>query len=532
MTDKEREKTIVIDGGLEYVVKANVSDDVKMENNISFSYTVKDGVLSIIGNNIQVLAKDGQVDNVKLTGDNSVINLGDKDDIVEVTGTNNEVYGGSGNDLIKLYGDSFKAFGEGGTDDFVVSAINSEIYSGSEKVNTSNDKLTILGTNTNQYTGFNKSNITQDLSKGLVVLNKNNVSSVVKYKDIDGKEVVFNVESNIQAPEKLADEIYVEYEVVNVVDENGKITGKKVIFNNIRGSYVSINLTNGSDKSVNAKIIGSNIRFQSFSGSDNIEVEGDNNEIIVSEGIDNKYDGKNIVTVNGNSNKLVGGSNIDTFNVNGDNNIVIGGGADDNINFKGEYNTYQIESVNSKTGGSFVITKENQPITFAIKGETEEKTRFYKLSLYGIDKANLASAQVHLEYYIDSEGVMNFVGDNVKIEVQDNKTTQTTDEITTDNRDTLRLIGNNSYLKGTYGSDILYVKGNNNVLDGWYGDDSIIVEEGSYNEIRGFDGDDKITITKGSNNYVNGENGYDSLDIFEGENNTYVNIDKYFKKKN
>lgn len=531
LTNSEREKTIVIEEGLEYTIKANIDDDKEMEENISFSYSVKDGVLNIIGNNIQVIAKKGQKDNVKLTGDNSFIDLGDKNDIVEVIGSNNEVYGGSGNDIIKLYGESFKAFGNEGADEFIVNAMNSTIYSGDEKSKTLNDKITILGNNQNTYNGFDKTKISHDYTSGLVILNSNNLSSVVKYKDIDGKEIAFNVEPNILNPEKLADEIFVEYKIEDVKDEENNVIAKRIIFNNTRGSNVSVNLTNGSDKSIYAKIIGSNIKFQTYSGADNVEVEGNNNEIYVSEGISDKYNDRNIITVNGDSNKVYGGKSTDTFNVKGDNNTLYGGGIGDVLNLEGQNNTYQISYTDNKTGGSLTITKDNQPQIFAIKGETEEQTRFYKITLYNIAKEDLETASVNMQYFIDSDGYMNFVADNIKIEVQDNRTTQTTDEITTDNRDFIRLIGNNCYLKASNGSDILLVKGNNNVIDGWYGDDSIVIEEGNDNEIRGFDGNDKITITKGNNNIVNGENGYDTLDIFEGEGNSYTNIDKY-KQKN
>lgn len=423
LTDSERETTIVIEDGLEYTVKANIPDDEKIEENIPFTYSVINGVLNIVGDNIHVIAKDGQKDNVKLTGDNSIVELGDKDDIVEIEGTNNNVYGGSGNDIIKLQGENIKAFGNEGDDDFTVKATNSTVYSGDENYDTQNDTLTILGPDKNQYYGFKNKNITNDTSEGLIIINPKNLSSNVKYTDIDGKEIVFKVSSNILSPEKLADEIYVEYKIEDIIDENGNITGRKIIFNNTRGSNVSIKLTSSTDKSINAKIIGSNVKFQSYGGSDIVEVEGDNNEIHTSKEHTNKYEGKNTLIVNGASNKIYGGTNTDTFNVNGNDNTVYGSGMNDIINFIGENNTYQIYYTDNKIGGSFTITKDNQPQIFAIKGETEDQTRFYKITLFDIAKEDIETASVNLQYYKDSEGYMNFVGDNLKIEVLDNKTT-------------------------------------------------------------------------------------------------------------
>ncbi|MBQ7450444.1 hypothetical protein IJS77_03430, partial [bacterium] len=504
LTNKEREKTIIIGDGLEYTIKANVDDDEELEKNISFTYSYKDGVLSISGDKIHVIAKDGQTDNVKLSGNDCVIELGDGNDIIEAKGARNDIYGGKGDDIIKIYGDSFKVFGNDGDDEIEAAAYNSKIYANDEKSSKSgNDKLTLFGGKNNTYSGFAKANVAKDGSKGIIVINPENETGKIKYTNIDGKEVVINVESIIQSPEELADEIFVEYEVQDILDENGNITDKKLI---IKGSSISVNLTNKSDKSINAKIEGSNIRFQTFSGSDKGEVEGNNNEIYVGEGIDGKADGENTVIVNGNSNKVYGGQNIDTFNVNGNYNKIYGGGSEDILNLVGENNTYQVSPKDFKEAGSLVITNSNQPQYLVINGDSQKEDRIYKISLYNIEKANLETAKVELKYYIDSEGYINFEADYLKIEVIDNLTTQVTDEITTDNRDNIRLIGNNCYLSGGNGSDIILVKGNNNIIDGWYGDDSIIVEEGNYNEIRGFDGNDKITITKGNKNIVNGEN--------------------------
>ena len=44
----------------------------------------------------------------------------------------------------------------------------------------------------------------------------------------------------------------------------------------------------------------------------------------------------------------------------------------------------------------------------------------------------------------------------------------TAEEIT-DNLDTLKVVGNNCYIFGGFGADVIKVEGNNNILDGWYG---------------------------------------------------------------
>ena len=527
LTNKERSTTITVGDGLEYTIKINASDDEEITENVQFTYSMIDGVLNITGNKIHVIAKTGQIDNVNLKGNDCIIELGDKDDVVSARGLRNEVYGGQGNDIIKMYGDSFKAFGNEGDDTFEISGINSTVYAGDEKGSSANDKLTIMGTNKVNAVGFNASNISNNLTKGMSVITPENKYALVKYIDTDGKEVVFNIESNVQLPDKLADNIYIDWEIEDIKDEEGTVTGKRLV---LYGSAISVNLDKGSDKSVNVKIVGSDIRLQTFSGDDVIDIQGNNNKVYVGEGIDGKTDGQNIVNVSGNSNFVYGGKNIDEFNIDGDNNKVYGGGEADKINMKGFNNIFQVYEDGARAGGSLVITKDNQPQIIVVKGKNENKDRAYRINLYNVDKSKLDTIQVPVEYIIDSEGYMTFNADNIKIEVLDSKTTLVTDEVTTDNHDYIRLVGNNCYVTGTNGSDIIKVKGNNNIIDGWYGDDSIVIEEGNNNEIRGFDGNDHITITKGDKNYVNGEEGEDTLDIISGENNSYDNVEKVTKK--
>ena len=556
---KDDEKKIIVtaDDGSEY--SYTIKNYATEENNNPFvstrtiSYDIIDGQLVVKGNYISVVADDGQNDNIKIIGSNNFLDMGDgadtiyadenchynlifggigkdyinvkgnnnniygdskydmKDtddsDTIIVEGKNNTVSGGRGNDDITVKGDNFRVFGNEGNDKVHANVTNSEIHGGNATEKAGNDTLEIINTNTNTFYDFNNMSDKEKVYK--IALSNKNRTQEIKYKDVDGKTVTFKVEPNILSPQKLSGEIWVDYHIEEYNDDNG--THRRLV---ITGNNISVNLTNGSDKSVNVKLIGDDCRLETFGGADNIEIIGNKNKVIGG-------DGANNITVNGNSNEIEGGKDKDIITVTGNDNNVIRNGSLDKITLKGINNKSSYYDGDDKIEGSTVLTKDNNPQIVVIKNKA------YKLFIYGIPEEN-AQINVEYHYYKDEKSVL-FCGtgktalENVKIVAIDDSDTPTADEKTADNKDSLRLRGNNCYISGGYGDDKIVVEGNNNVVDGWTGDDTLNVI-GNNNEVRGFNGNDTITI-EGNENFTNGEQGTDTIIIKSGTDNTYKNVE-------
>ena len=491
------------------VKNINAPDGIVLTDGVQFTYSIKDGLLTIDGDNIHVVAKAGQIDNIKMLGDNCIIELGDGNDIIDMYGENNTVDAGEGDDKIKVYGNAYTLRGGEGDDEFEVKAINSDITDVS-----GDDKLTITGGSSNKYSGIEKVDLNPD--SGVVILTPNAQKGLIKYTDSDEKEMVFEVTPNLpNAREKLAGTIYVDYEIKDIeVEINGKVVSKKQLV--VNGTNIALLSKNGNE-SVYAKVIGNNNQIDTLDADDFIEIEGTGNNVIAREG-------QNNVKVVGTYNEVVTGRSIDTIDVKGDNNKIVGGGEKDKVTFAGLYNSFSVTEDGGRKGGSLALTKEIGPQTIVIGN------RAYEVSIFNVDEAELENKTINVTYMIekiDGSDYMVFRADNIKIRVIDNRITYTTDENTTDNKDSLKLIGNNCYVFGGSGSDVIRVEGDNNILDGWYGNDSFDVK-GNNNEIRGFEGDDRI-ILDGDNNTALGEDGNDSITVNGGDGNSYSGVEKFIK---
>ena len=73
-------------------------------NNVAYSFDGNNVVLE--GSNVTVTSNQGKdaADNVKVLGNNNIVDLGEGDDNVEIEGEGNMIYGGEGNDFIKMRG--------------------------------------------------------------------------------------------------------------------------------------------------------------------------------------------------------------------------------------------------------------------------------------------------------------------------------------------------------------------------------------------------------------------------------------------
>lgn len=552
----ENEKKIFVtdnDGNvLSYTLKNHVTRDNPFVSTRTVRYEMSEGKLIVYGDYISVVADEGQDDNVKIIGNNSFLDLYDGLDTLEavgnfnllfagigkdslnVKGNNNEVYGdtilnavdyddsdkilvegknnkvvgGNGNDIITLYGECFKAFGNAGDDIFNVTAVKSEIHGGDSGSPSGEDTITINDSSSNKVYGFSNYIMEENVNK--IVLSPENRTDKIEYTDVDGTKITFKIEPNISAPEALAGEIIVDYEIIDVTI-NGE--NKKQLV--ITGSNIMLSLTDNSDKSISVKFAGNDSRIETFGGTDNIEVIGDRNKIL-------SGGGQNLIDINGDSNTISSGNKDDKINVNGDNNDIINNAETEDINIVGSNNIIRHSVDEERTAGSLLLTEKTSTQIIV------HKNRAYEISIYGIEEENLKNTEINVQYEFDSEGYMIFEADNIKVRIIDDEKSVDEDENVIKNKDSIKLIGNNCWITGSYGDDVIVVEGDNNNIDGWKGDDSMHVI-GKNNIVRGFYGDD-VFIIEGDNNLVDGEHNDDELTIISGDDNKYLNVEKINQK--
>ena len=535
--DDEKRIVLTDDSGntYSYTIKNHVSTNNPFVGDREVSYDFVDVTdeegnitkkLVIKGNYIDVKADDGQEDNVEIIGDGNHIDLGDEmdyleaqgnynlifvgkgNDYINVKGDENEIYGedgddtitvngsknkvdaGEGNDTLKLYGDSFKAFGADGDDNFDVNAINSEFHGGKGTNTVTSNPNGIL---TNTFEDF-VNDPTPKPDEDLFVISPDNPSQKITIGDLS-----FDVTANI---ENLAGNIYVSYRTETLEDGEEQII--------ITGSDVAISLEN-TDKSVNVKLVGNNILFGSCGQDDIIEVEGHNNTI-------NAGRGSNTINVKGNHNTIdcgrstddIDNESVNNVTVKGDYNTVENINDDDEISLTG-VNNVEISLFNhERKGGSFVLTNTVGKQTIVM-----DSKHAYEFSIYNVKEDDLEDVEINVRYSMDNDGNLHFYANNVKIRVIDSEDVIQGASIV--------LHGNNSYVRGGYGQDVLTVYGNNNIIDGWYGDDSFAIY-GENNDVRGYYGDDTATLY-GNKNKFNGEQGEDTVNIDKNGTNKYENVE-------
>lgn len=269
--------------GEKYVFKNTNHDNTSpASNQVSYSYNQNTGELLIIGSDITLECADDVENNIKLRGDNNVIQGGSLDDKITVeTGTNNYIYGNSGDDEINMKTENNHLFGNDGNDTITVDAANgaNEIDGGAGddiiNVNSSNNTNIKTGDGNDNLTIRGNSN-TADMGGGndklLVVGDSNNVTST-------SGDNAFNVSGN-----------------------KNTITG---------GSGNETIIVSGSENNVT-----------SGDGDDNFDVNGNSN-ILTSTSGNNEFD------INGSYNEVTGGSGIDNITLTGDENIAQGGDEND-----------------------------------------------------------------------------------------------------------------------------------------------------------------------------------------------------------
>ncbi len=354
-------KTIEIDGKT-YTIKNNGAANNVLNWNLHIGYSSNS--IKFIASDFEIIAADGQKDNIQLNGSNNIIDTGDLDDsiyIMDNSSQHNIINSGSGNDTIDSHGsyntinsgegnDTIDADGRGDTidtgegDDHVYVSIGR-----GNNITTGNgsDKVELFWDAENNI-------INTGLGSGDSVLD-DGISSTIKYE--------FNTSET-----KTIDINGKTYEIKNVgtqgnqlsysTDENGKI-------NFVGNDFVITAKTNQDD---NIGITGNGNTVDVGNGSNNVTIGGGNNNTV-------NGDKNTTITDNGTGSTVtkpdsgsasfgVGESQI--IDINGKKYTVVNNGAANN---KFEY-SYDSTSgqITFKSNDFSITAAENQTDNVAISG--------------------------------------------------------------------------------------------------------------------------------------------------------------------
>ena len=465
--------------GEKYVFKNTNHDNTSpASNQVSYSYNQNTGELLIIGSDITLECADDVENNIKLRGDNNVIQGGSLDDKITVeTGTNNYIYGNSGDDEINMKTENNHLFGNDGNDTITVDAANgaNEIDGGAGddiiNVNSSNNTNIKTGDGNDNLTIRGNSN-TADMGGGndklLVVGDSNNVTST-------SGDNAFNVSGN-----------------KNTITGG---SGNETII--VSGSENNVSSGTGDD---DFEIYGDSNKLSSVSGENEFYIEGDSNTVnggtdkdtVTIEGDKNIADtgsGSDSIIANGNENQLTSTAGNNSFNVTGSSNTVTGGSGVDNVYINGNSNAVDTgdnnDSINVK-GNENTVTSVNGNNTFDISGDKNIVTG--------------GSGNEHITVSGSENNVTSGDGD-----------------------DNFDVNGNSNILASTSGNNEFDINGSYNEVTGGSGIDNIILT-GDENIAQGGDENDIFVVQSGNLNNIDGNAGDRNLLYDNGVDTIYKNV--------
>ena len=304
-------KDIMIDGKHYTFVNTNHDGTSPASNKVSYSYNPNTGELLVIGSDITLICADDKENNIKLMGNNNIIQGGSQNDKITVdSGNNNYIYGNDGNDIITTNTENNNIYGNNGNDTIEVNASNSttEINAGAGNdtllINSDNNTniQTGSGNNTTTITGSNNS-LTTENGNNKITTNGNN--NTITTGNGDNRFSIVGNENQI------------------TTGEGNKIIG-------IQGDN---NTLTGQDGNNTINIIGGNNTITTGSGLGNVEITGNENTFTTS-------GGNTEIEIEGNTNNITTGTGNDKITIKGDNNIATSGSGDDAyIINKGDSNT-------------------------------------------------------------------------------------------------------------------------------------------------------------------------------------------------
>lgn len=361
---KNQTEEIMLDGKRYVFKNTNHDDSSPASNKVSYSYNPNTGELLIIGSDITLECEEDEENNIKLMGDNNIIQGGNQNDTITVeSGSNNYIYGNAGNDTIISNGNN-AIYGESGDDRITQNGSNgSTIISsgdGNDTLLINSDNNTNIqtgsGNNTTTITGSNN-NLTTENGNNKITTNGNN--NTITTGNGDNRFSIVGNENQITTGEgnKI---IGIQgnnntltgqdgNNTINIIGGNNTITtGNGNTNTNVRGNENNLEYGTGNaeieitgddntskiqDGNKNIEIDGNNNSLTSGSGSGNIEINGNENEF-------ETVDGNTEVDVKGDGNTINTGAGIDKIEIKGDNNIATSGEGDDEFQInKGDGNT-------------------------------------------------------------------------------------------------------------------------------------------------------------------------------------------------
>ena len=361
---KNQTEEIMLDGKRYVFKNTNHDDSSPASNKVSYSYNPNTGELLIIGSDITLECEEDEENNIKLMGDNNIIQGGNQNDTITVeSGSNNYIYGNAGNDKIIMNTENNHLYGNTGNDTIEVNASN-----GTNEIDTGegNDTLTINSdNNTNIQTGSgnDKLNIlgdanTADTGSGddtvLIIGKENNVQS------LEGNNT-FNISGD-----------------KNII--TGGIGNEKIT---VSGSENTINTDAGNDV---IKIYGDSNKLETTGGENEIDIEGNTNEITGG-------NGKDKITIEGDSNIACGGDENDEF--------IIKGGDSNNIDGNaGETNILYDRGTNTKYKNVILMSYVPTEIRLQIGANSKDSITIslgVDLSLFNLDFTTIENAAANID---------------------------------------------------------------------------------------------------------------------------------------
>ena len=301
---------IILNGKKYTFINTNHDGTSPASNKVTYVYNPNTGEMNIIGSNITLICDDSSSNDIKLYGDNNVIQGGSKNDTISVeSGSGNYIHGNDGNDNIIMNSDNNHLFGNSGNDSIIVNGSNGtneiDAGDGNDTITINSDNNTAISTGS----GNDTLNINGDGNKNIAGTGseKINISG-------SNNEITTSDENNN----------------IRVSGSDNTVTsgtGSDEIV--VSGTGNALN-DNGGDNKIN--ISGNDNSLQAGSGSDSITIKGDNNTA-------NAGDGDDTITVSGNENIMTGQGGDDSF--------IVNGGQENNLDGNDGYNTMLNYGINT-----------------------------------------------------------------------------------------------------------------------------------------------------------------------------------------
>lgn len=358
-------KSFSVDGKTYTVTNNNVDGNGVAQNSLTYTYNKNTGEIILTCSNLTIDASDGIEHNIRLKGDNNIINGSNKNDkIIVETGNNNLINGNDGNDIITLNSENNAADGGRGSDKIYVNATSDKEITGGAgddiieinsdgnaniKTGTGSDKITGKGNNNNVNLDYGSNNILlYGDENNIVGGNGNNRISLV------GDENSISTGTGTNTIGVNGDDNIINSNgdgTHTIIGDNNTINGQNANFN-VTGEYNEIDVLGGDIKvkgnnnqistSENTKynVYGDLNTLIALGGYQNLYLSGDNNNL-------NIQQGETTLDITGDKNNISLTNTVDDINIKGNNNTLLAGNMDDDIDIYGNENNVAVDYGNN-----------------------------------------------------------------------------------------------------------------------------------------------------------------------------------------